>query len=312
LRDFDVALDLLARSQTALLAGGERARAEELWQELEELGSRTKDATVLLWPLYNEAIRLTLDGNLEAVVEARKCIADRADELGVSVAGRLRAEHLIFRPLLYLGRAEEALANHQEAERLVGVKVFSTASRIGWSGLCLGHMGRFAEAQTQLTEYLRQLNITAKEDEIPAPIFVTLLEIAVLVGDKEAAAVLSKRLAGVVAIPTTSVTVTSVALHVGRAAVLRKDWEGARANYDKALAWATKISHRPEVALTRFGLAEMLLTKAEHAKGDAEQTAGALRSEAQTHLDFAISEFQAMKMKPALEQALRHKGLLTA
>lgn len=304
--------ELLAFSQSIFLAAGERARAEELWRELEELSSQTRDATILLWPLYIESIRLTLDGNLEAVVEARKRIVDRADELGVSVAGRIGAEHLVFRPLLYLGRAEEALANLPEAERLAGVKVFSSTLRFGWSGLCLTHTGRFAEAQTQLTEYLRQMNITAEEDEIPAPILATLLEIAVLVGDKEAAAVLSKRLAGVVAIHATDRTVANVARDLGKAAVLTGDWKGARANYEKALTWATKISHRPEVALTRFGIAEMLLAEAERAKGDTEQTAGVLRSQAQAHLDFAIGEFRSMKMKPALEQALRHKGLLTA
>jgi hypothetical protein len=40
-------------------------------------------------------------------------------------------------------------------------------------------------------------------------------------------------------------------------------------------------------------------------------SAAALRSEAQAHLDFAIGEFRAMKMQPALEQALRQKDLLT-
>jgi hypothetical protein len=34
--------------------------------------------------------------------------------------------------------------------------------------------------------------------------------------------------------------------------------------------------------------------------------------EAQAHLDFVIEEFRAMKMQPALERALRHKGLLHA
>ena len=34
--------------------------------------------------------------------------------------------------------------------------------------------------------------------------------------------------------------------------------------------------------------------------------------QAQQHLDFAIAEFRAMKMQPALERALRHKGILKA
>jgi hypothetical protein len=38
----------------------------------------------------------------------------------------------------------------------------------------------------------------------------------------------------------------------------------------------------------------------------------ARREEALHHLDFAIGEFGAMKMQPALERALRHKDMLTA
>jgi hypothetical protein len=37
-----------------------------------------------------------------------------------------------------------------------------------------------------------------------------------------------------------------------------------------------------------------------------------LKAEGSPHLDFAIGEFQAMKMQPALERALRHKELLRA
>ena len=58
---------------------------------------------------------------------------------------------------------------------------------------------------------------------------------------------------------------------------------------------------RPEIALTRLDLAELLLD------GDERE-----RQDALGHLDFAIEEFGAMKMQPALERALRHKGLLHA
>ena len=36
------------------------------------------------------------------------------------------------------------------------------------------------------------------------------------------------------------------------------------------------------------------------------------RAEALEHLNFAIAEFREMKMQPALERALKHKGLLHA
>ncbi len=46
--------------------------------------------------------------------------------------------------------------------------------------------------------------------------------------------------------------------------------------------------------------------------GEEKLTADKLKAESLAHLDFAIGELRAMKMQPALEVALRHKGLLTA
>jgi tetratricopeptide (TPR) repeat protein len=304
----------LGLSQIILIAAGERARAEELWRELEQLASRTQDAALLLWPLTIEGFRSTLDGNLEAVVEIGKRIGDRADELGSPLAGRVSAEHLSFRPLLYLGRAEEALAILPEAERQAGVQVFSSTNRFGWSALCLARMGRSDEALSLLSENLRQMSISTEEDDISALILATLLETAVLAGDRDSAALLAKRLSGIVALEGSDRSVLNVARNLGKAAMLVGDWEAARTHYDKALDWATKIRYRPEVALTRFELAELLLTQSGDTK-DSDATSRsttALRSEAQSHLDFAITEFRAMKMQPALKQALGHKSLLTA
>ena len=301
---------LLHRSQEIFLAAGKRARAEEVWRELDQLVSHTHDAETLIWPLLAGLFRAKLDGELEHVVEARARIINRADEVGISGAGRLMAEHLSFRPLLYLGRGEEALAALPEAERLVGSQTFSSTVRFGWSALCLAHMGRLAEAQSQFSEYLGQLNLSPEEDDTPTVILATLLETAVVVEDREAASMLAKRLTGIVASAlSNSLHLVPVARHLGGAAVLLGDRTAARANYDRALDWATKIRFRPEVALTRFELAKLLLSEAEAATGS--PSAAALRSEAQAHLDFAIGEFRAMKMQPALEQALRQKDLLT-
>ena len=58
---------------------------------------------------------------------------------------------------------------------------------------------------------------------------------------------------------------------------------------------------RPEIAHTRLSLAELLL---DHYPDEHDA--------AIEHLDFAIAEFQDMKMQPALEQALGRRGLLKA
>jgi len=74
------------------------------------------------------------------------------------------------------------------------------------------------------------------------------------------------------------------------------------------------------MALTHLELAELLLDGSASAgaqesphpdplpRGEGDAT----RAEALGHLDFAIAEFQEMKMQPALERALRHKDVLKA
>ena len=69
----------------------------------------------------------------------------------------------------------------------------------------------------------------------------------------------------------------------------------------KAIETAGKIRFRPEIALTRLQLAELLL---EHYPEE--------RAEAMEHLDFAIGEFRDMKMQPSLERALSHRDILKA
>ncbi|HEY8838481.1 MAG TPA: hypothetical protein VIO16_12585 [Dehalococcoidia bacterium] len=59
---------------------------------------------------------------------------------------------------------------------------------------------------------------------------------------------------------------------------------------------------RPEMALIRLGLAELLLEDSERAH----------QTDALGHLDAAIAEFRAMQMQAAIEQGLRHRAQLTA
>ena len=61
------------------------------------------------------------------------------------------------------------------------------------------------------------------------------------------------------------------------------------------------MKFRPELALSRLELAELLL---EHYPQE--------KSEAISHLDFVIPEFRDMKMNTYLERALRHKEILKA
>jgi len=64
---------------------------------------------------------------------------------------------------------------------------------------------------------------------------------------------------------------------------------------------ATRLRFRSEIALTRLGLAELLL---EHYPNE--------KAEALQHLDFAIGELREIKMQTALERALNHRESLKA
>ena len=78
-----------------------------------------------------------------------------------------------------------------------------------------------------------------------------------------------------------SIAYTCPARHLGAAASLLGEPEKARAYYEQGIEAAGKIRFRPEIALIRLQLAEVLL---EHYPDE--------RSEALEHLDFAIGEFR--------------------
>lgn len=206
----------------------------------------------------------------------------------------------VTRALLLLGRGEELLAALPRAFRIDGSEeqLLAVDAR---EALALVHLGRVPEARAALGRVLTQYSIGLEGDERAAPFLTFLLEAAVLVGDREAAALLAGHLGVLAPLPWLYLAQTCPARHLGAAAALLGEPEKAKPYYQQALEVCAKIRFRPEIALTRLQLAELLL---EHYR-DA-------RTEAIQHLDFAIAEFQEMKMQPSLERVLRHKGLLKA
>ena len=61
------------------------------------------------------------------------------------------------------------------------------------------------------------------------------------------------------------------------------------------------MNFRPEIALTRLQLTELLMEHYPNEKANALE-----------HLDFAIAEFREMKMQPSLERALQLKDIIKA
>jgi serine/threonine protein kinase/tetratricopeptide (TPR) repeat protein len=291
-RTMGVVLHLSGYLQLAM-AMGQRDQAEGLWRDLEELANRTRDSDLLLLSLSNEPLVATLDGHLERALESGARLYAKSKELGSPVLGRQFADEAGFRPLLYLGRAEEALAGLTRACDMAGVKPSWEVSlqRV----LCLAHLDQRAEARDALGDLLQQRDIGPEADETPATFLAALLEAAVLIGDRDAAEVLAHRLADLSRFAADSSYLTCIARHLGGAAALSGRPDQARNYYETAIKLTEKIRHRPEAALSRFELSRLLFEKYPDQSGEARK-----------HLDFAIAEFRDMKMVSALDRASKN------
>jgi hypothetical protein len=141
------------------------------------------------------------------------------------------------------------------------------------------------------------------EDTSPTWLLSYIVELAVMLNDAHLASMLIGQLDSVAGLIPSGPNFfgTCIARHLGGAAALLGEGEQAKAYYATALDLCGKIRHRPEIALARLQLAELLL---EHFRDE--------RAAAIEHLDFAIGEFRDMKMQPSLERALRHRELLKA
>jgi DNA-binding CsgD family transcriptional regulator len=270
------------------LAQGDRATAEELWREVEELAQRTQVVSLKLMVPQRDVILSIVDGHLEdALVQLQKYIR-RADELGASLRGRQLGLQMLLAPARYLGRGETWLMAFEE---FVGLGGAPAAPNAGIRASLLAQLGRTDEARALVGQRLDEIAESRADDDTDMAPLVNLLQAAVALQHRGAAGVLITRLACVAHLSHVDSFDTCVALHLGDAAVLIGERATARAYYMQALEAAGKIRFRPELALTHVRLAELL--------ADEDDPSAALR-----HIDDAIPELQDMKMQPALERAV--------
>ncbi|MCH8206805.1 MAG: helix-turn-helix transcriptional regulator, partial [Chloroflexi bacterium] len=270
---------------------GDRTRAEAQWEEQRQLAQRSDDAIVHVRSLVPPTVWAFIDGRLEESVSAAEHLHARADELGALRAGLLFASTVSWRALQYTGRSEEALVTLSELESSGEGFISVSLSRLP-AVLAHAHRGPSEEAREVLQGLLRT-HPYLLEDASHTFVLDALLQIAVLLEDRELCSVLAERLAPVSSLSSVGFVWTCPARHLGAAAALLGEPDKARAYYHEALEAAAKIRFRPEIALTRLQLAELLL---DHYPDE--------RAEAMEHLDFAIGEFRDMKMQPSLERAV--------
>jgi len=240
--------------------------------------------------MFLDVLLAALDGRLEEAVDMARRTRARGDEAGVVEWTLAFLGMVSLRPRLHLRKADD------------GIQPWVQAGIPSIGALCLAYLGRHSEVVEILERrVLARPDIGSAEDEAPAWEDILFLEAAVMVGHREAADLLLRRLAGSNVHTSGMQCTTCAARHLGAAAALLGRPEEARAHYQDALKVATEMRFRPEVALTRLQVAELLL---EHYPDE--------KSEALEHLDFAINEFRDMKMQPSLERALKHKEILGA
>jgi tetratricopeptide (TPR) repeat protein len=283
-----------------LLGVGERDLAVKYWHELAELDLLRHGQGTRLNSRTSDVFRRILSGELDDSLELGIEMEQSRGE--VTAAGKRYRALATRTALLYLGRGAEALNDLEGARSVAAIEGDSPDSAVQ-RVLCLAHLGRREEARSLLPNYLQSRDISHPNDDSPTWLLNNLAEIAVLLEDRDLASKVIRRLDSVASLVPSGPNFfhTCVARHLGGCAALLGEAEKAR-NYDRqALELCNKIGFRPEIALTRLQLAELLL---EHYPDE--------RDVAIEHLDFAIREFQEMKMQPSLERALKHRGLLKA
>jgi hypothetical protein len=233
----------------------------------------------------DEARIAILDGRLEDVAAASRRMIEMGEQQGNAVFVRGRAGSSDEFPLLHLGRADEALAVHPNPY-------------VPW----LVQAGRATEAKDLFDQSFSDARARDATSGVVELYTLRLLEAAIALGEREAIAWLLPRLHQLADLPLLGHSHwTCPGRHLGEGSALLGHVKEARQYYHRALEACAKIRFRPEIALTRLHLAELLL---EHYPDE--------RAEALEHLDFTIGEFREMKMQLSLERALRHRGLLKA
>jgi tetratricopeptide (TPR) repeat protein len=274
---------------------GNRQRAEELSNQMRMMAERTDYAAVVVVSKGIDAILALIDGRLADAVHMADVIRTLGQETGQRGMAHLYGTSVDLRAGIYLGIRETIERMSLESRR-------PGFAAVPWRTLALAHLGREQEA-TKILEgnVVRRADIGTTVDETSTFIDTLYLEASVLIGHRQAAEVLLNRFRGT-DVHTSGIRYpTSVSRHLGGAAALLGRYDEARRQYQEAIRVCTEMRFRPELALTRLQLAELLLERYPDEKKDALD-----------HLDFAIKEFREMKMQPSLERALRHKEILKA
>ena len=268
------------------LIHGDRARFEELSAEVSAIAERTRDPGLLWRPLVKVVIERTLEGELEAALQATERLIERTEELGIGMLGRVQGYSWSLPIRQYLGsfedRVDTEFNERFQPEQVINLPLYALR-------------GDATRAHEVLRAFMARLPTADAEAPTELLYLLPALEGATLLGDRAATNLLRRKLVPAAGLGSWLHSLSTVGRVLGDAAVLCGDpTTAARGYYEQGLQTARALGHRPETALLHLSLAELLAR--DHAADPRD---------AQQHLELAIPELQAMHMRPALERALR-------
>jgi len=280
----------------AFLGYGRRDLVERLMDEIKDFDWLPAIPNLKVRWENLKATIATIDGRLEDALRISEEIKEYGQESGIPEFARVFAEYCGGRPKIYLGGDEGVLkraAGSPASPPTESTTDISTSDPL--APFYFAYLSRNVEAIKALDELvLHRLAHSSAGDETEAWCDVLLLEAAVFVGHRQATGYLFERLADSTVSTTESHYITCAARHLGAAARFLGRPDEALSYLKRALKVATRMAFRPEIALTRLQLAELLM------EYRPEEDTKALR-----HLELAINALREMNMRPWLDIALQ-------
>jgi hypothetical protein len=232
----------------ALLESGQRQRAEECFAEQKAIAERSRQGNLILASMASNARVATLDGRLDDAIALGRQIEAVGEELGLYMWAVMAEWMGVRAALTYFGKFDELA-------RLYDLWKWPL------DALLLAYLHRDAEAVATLDELVASRSgFEPSEDETFASADMLSLQAAILVAHREAAEFFVRRFAHS-GLHTTDMLgdLTCPSRHLGAAAAFLGRPEDSRAYYEEALGMTTRLRSRPEIAVTRLQLAELLL-----------------------------------------------------
>ena len=269
--------------------------------DLEILAGQVKDSYVQDELVMCRLINAIIDGKFLEALDLY-----HVNGTGMSPYSRLSALIMAGRIKAWLGRVNEIAT---DIESVAGFWSLSTTPAMSTGSAMpvapqtidsaltalLATAGMSGEAKARLSAWTAS---GQPNPETNLSALLAALEAAITLGDARLAGEISLELKEVAHLSTGArVTLVTPGRLLGAAAALNGDASEARALYTIGLRAAEKIRFRPEIALIRSHLGELMLKQFP-----------AERPQTMAYLDFAIAEFEAMGMQPSLRRALRLRG----